>query len=355
MPKKGNHKNQPSIGDTNDPNGMAHLINEHTLHLKVRNYAADTVSQREKYLRWFALWCSERSLTRPNEITKPILERYQRHLYLYRNDKGAPMSFRSQYCHLSHAKAWFKWLTKENRILYNPASELEMPKVGRRLPKAILSAKEAEVVLSKPDLSDPRGLRDRAILEVFYSCGIRRRELSNLTLYDVDAERKTLMVRQGKGKKDRLLPIGKRALEWIARYLEESRPLLVVNTNEQTLFLSTLGQRLEPDSLTEYVRHDINSADIGKKGSCHLFRHTMATLMLENGADIRYIQAMLGHADLSTTQIYTQVSIRKLQQIHALTHPADNPKPDEEETEETDSKPATNETKPTPPSPQDET
>jgi integrase/recombinase XerD len=143
------------------------------------------------------------------------------------------------------------------------------------------------------------------------------------------------MVRQGKGKKDRLLPIGKRALEWIARYLEESRPLLLVNTNEHTLFLSTLGQALEPDSLTEYVRHYIDLADIGKKGSCHLFRHTMATLMLENGADVRYIQAMLGHARLETTQIYTQVSIRKLQKVHALTHPADNPKPDDEADAET--------------------
>ena len=338
MPKKGHRKSQPPIGDTSDPNGMAHLINEHVLHLKVRNYSADTASQREKYLRWFALWCAERGLTRPNEITKPILERYQRQLYLHRNEKGEPMSFRSQYQHLSHVKAWYKWLARENRVLYNPASELEMPKVGRRLPKAILSAKEAEIVLSKPDLADPCGLRDRAILEVFYSCGIRRRELSNLTLYDVDADRKTLMVRQGKGKKDRLIPIGKRALEWIGRYLEESRPLLVVNTNERTLFLSTLGQALEPDSLTEYVRRYVDTADIGKKGSCHLFRHTMATLMLENGADIRYIQAMLGHADLSTTQIYTQVSIRKLQQIHSLTHPADNPKPDEEG-EGDDSKP----------------
>ena len=199
-----------------------------------------------------------------------------------------------------------------------------------RLPKAVLSAKEAEVVLSKPDLNDPCGVRDRAMLEVFYSCGIRRRELANLQLYDIDAERKTLMVRQGKVKKDRLIPIGKRALEWIDRYLHESRPMLLVNTKEQTLFLSTLGQPLEPDSLTEYVRRYVDTADIGKKGSCHLFRHTMATLMLENGADIRYIQAMLGHAELSTTQIYTQVSIRKLQQIHGMTHPADNPKPDEE-------------------------
>ena len=330
MAKKGHRKDQGPIGDANDPNGMQHLINEHVMHLKVRNYSADTVSQREKYLRWFALWCAERGLTRPNEITKPILERYQRHLYLYRNDKGEPMSFRSQYQHLSHVKAWYKWLARDNRVLYNPASELEMPKVGRRLPKAVLSAKEAEVVLSKPDLNDPTGIRDRAILEVFYSCGIRRRELANLQLYNVDAERKTLMVRQGKGKKDRLIPIGKRALEWIDRYLREARPLLLIDTKEQTLFLSTLGQPLEPDSLTEYVRRYVDVADIGKKGSCHLFRHTMATLMLENGADIRYIQAMLGHAELSTTQIYTQVSIRKLQQIHGMTHPADNPKPDEE-------------------------
>ncbi len=349
MARKGHRKDNAPIGDANDPNGMQNLINEHVMHLKVRNYAADTVSQREKYLRWFAIWCAERSLTKPNEITKPILERYQRHLYLYRNEKDQPMSFRSQYQHLSHVKAWYKWLARDNRVLYNPASELEMPKVGRRLPKAVLSAKEAEVVLSKPDLNDPCGVRDRAMLEVFYSCGIRRRELANLQLYDIDAERKTLMVRQGKGKKDRLIPIGKRALEWIDRYLHESRPILLINTKEQTLFLSTLGQPLEPDSLTEYVRRYVDTADIGKKGSCHLFRHTMATLMLENGADIRYIQAMLGHADLSTTQIYTQVSIRKLQQIHGMTHPADNPAKDEDEAG--DVRPEAGE-KPIPPQPE---
>lgn len=331
MPKKGNRKDNSPIGDPSDPNGMQHLINEHVMHLKVRNYAADTVSQREKYLRWFAIWCAERSLTRPNEITKPILERYQRHLYLYRNEKDQPMSFRSQYTHLSHIKSWYRWLAKDNRVLYNPASELDLPKVGKRLPKAVLSAKEAEIVLSKPNLSDPIGIRDRAILEVFYSCGIRRKELAELQLYDIDADRKTLMVRQGKGKKDRLIPIGKRALQWIDRYLADSRPMLVIKPTEATLFLSQLGLPLEPDSLTEYVRRYVDTADIGKKGSCHLFRHTMATLMLENGADIRYIQAMLGHAEISTTQIYTQVSIRKLQQIHGMTHPADNPKPDEDE------------------------
>jgi len=327
-PRKQNQK--PPIGDVSDKLGLQHLMDEHELALAVRNYAEATISQRVKYLRWFASWCLERGITRPGEVTKPVLERYQRHLYYYRTADDKPLSFRSQYAHLSHVKAWYKWLARENRVLFNPASELDLPKVGRRLPKAILSAKEVDTIMAQPDLKDPHGIRDRAILEVFYSCGIRRKELSELKLYDVDAERRTLMVRQGKGKKDRLIPIGKRALQWIAVYLETARPLLLCNGNDQTLFLSNVGTALEPDSLTEYVRHYIDKADIGKRGSCHLFRHTMATLMLENGADIRYIQAMLGHAQLSTTEIYTQVSIKKLQQIHGLTHPADNPKPDEE-------------------------
>ena len=132
------------------------------------------------------------------------------------------------------------------------------------------------------------------------------------------------MVRQGKNKKDRLLPIGQRALQWIVYYLEHSRPHLLCGTHSHTLFLSNVGGPLEPDSLTEYARRYIDQADIGKRGSCHIFRHTMATLMLENGADIRYIQAMLGHAQLSTTQIYTQVAIKELQRVHSMTHPADN-------------------------------
>ena len=331
MSKKRQRKpiQKPPIGDVSDKLGMQANIDAHVGSLEVRNYADDTIRQREKYLRWFASWALERGITRPGEVTKPVLERYQRHLFNYRSKDDKPLSFRSQYQHLSHVKAWYKWLARENRVLFNPASELELPKVGRRLPKAVLSAREADTIMAVPDLGDPHGIRDRAILEVFYSTGIRRRELSELKLYDVDAERKTLMVRQGKGKKDRLIPIGNRALQWIAVYLETARPLLLCGGNEHTLFLSNLGTALEPDSLTEYVRRYVDEADIGKRGSCHLFRHTMATLMLENGADIRYIQAMLGHAQLSTTEIYTQVSIKKLQQIHGLTHPADNPRPDD--------------------------
>ena len=132
------------------------------------------------------------------------------------------------------------------------------------------------------------------------------------------------MIRQGKGKKDRMIPIGERAIAWIDRYQEEVRPGLVVGRDPAhlaTLFLTQTGEPFTPNRLTQLVRGYVEAARLGKSGSCHLFRHTMATLMLENGADIRYIQAMLGHAELSTTQIYTQVSIRRLKQIHTATHP----------------------------------
>jgi integrase/recombinase XerD len=173
-----------------------------------------------------------------------------------------------------------------------------------------------------PDVGDAIGLRDRAILETLYSTGIRRMEVMNLLVYDLDAERGTLMVRQGKGKKDRMVPIGERAIAWIARYVSDARPQLVMPPDEGVLFLTQEGESLSPNRLTQLVRDYVNAAEVGKTGACHLWRHTCATLMLEGGADIRYIQEMLGHVELSTTQIYTQVSIRRLKAVHALTHPS---------------------------------
>ena len=171
------------------------------------------------------------------------------------------------------------------------------------------------------DLSDPAGVRDRAMLEVLYSTGIRRGELANLSLFDLDVERSTLLVRQGKGRKDRMVPIGSRALAWVTRYLTEVRPTLVAEPDDGAMFVSAEGFGFSPDRLTQIARSYVQASGVQKQGACHLFRHTMATLMLEGGADIRYIQAMLGHAELSTTQIYAQVSIRALQAVHAATHP----------------------------------
>ncbi len=130
------------------------------------------------------------------------------------------------------------------------------------------------------------------------------------------------MVRQGKGKKDRMVPLGERAFAWIHRYLDEARPKLALSPDAGRVFLTNVGLEFEPNRLTQLVRDTIDAAQIGKTGSCHLFRHTCATLMLEGGADIRFIQQLLGHAKLETTQIYTQVSIRQLKQVHTATHPA---------------------------------
>jgi integrase/recombinase XerD len=224
---------------------------------------------------------------------------------------------------LTHIRAWFKWLARNNHVLYNPAADIELPRLEHRLPKHVFTQSEAEQVINIPNTSEPAGIRDRAILETLYSTGIRRIELINLRLYDLDADRGTIMVRQGKGRKDRMIPIGERAMAWIDRYLTEVRPsLLIGDAAGDTLFLTNNGNPFTPNRLTTQVREYVTAADIGKRGSCHLFRHTMATLMLENGADIRYIQAMLGHAKLDTTTVYTQVSIRKLKEIHTATHPA---------------------------------
>jgi integrase/recombinase XerD len=207
-------------------------------------------------------------------------------------------------------------------VLHNPASEIELPRAEQRLPRAALTAAEAELVLAQPDSTDPLGVRDRAILEVFYSTGIRRSELAQLAVTDVDADRRTLLVRQGKGKKDRMIPIGERALAWTGKYLAEARPKLALGDDDGSLFLTAGGEPFSLDRLTQLASRYVKASGVPKAGACHLFRHTMATVMLEGGADIRYIQAMLGHARLDTTQIYAQVSIRALQAIHGATHPA---------------------------------
>jgi integrase/recombinase XerD len=322
-PKQGQRKKPPRpIGDESDPSGFGVRVRQHLEWLKVRNYSERTVSNNESSLRFFVEWCEARGLGRPSDVTKPILERYQRHLYLLKRADGRPqLSFRSQKVRLVSVRGFFKWLVKQNHLPSNPASELELPRLPDRLPRDVLNIDEVERVLAAPDTKTAAGLRDRAILEVLYSTGVRRSELVKLRLPDVDAERGTLLVREGKGKRDRMIPIGERALAWVTRYAAEIRPELVMPPDDGTLFLTSNGESLTPDFLTQRVRAYVLDAELGKSGSCHLFRHTMATLMLEGGADVRHIQEMLGHRNLESTEVYTRVSIRKLKAIHSTTHP----------------------------------
>ena len=304
----------------NHPRSLEAYVHAYIEHLKARNYATQSVQYKRASLLWFLDWCKERGIERIADITRPVLQRYQRHLYYAIGRNHKPLSVQSQCNRLTAIRTWFRFLMRENLILYNPASELELPKRERRLPKHTLTAEEAEQVLIQPDVTTPDGIRDRAILEVFYSTGIRRAELLNLQLADVNAAAGILAIRQGKGRKDRFVPIGERALLWIDKYLEDAR--IAREPGRGPLFTDETGQSLDPHRVSRAVKKHVRAAAVDKVGSCHLFRHTMATLMLENGADIRFIQQMLGHAHLSTTEIYTHVAIHKLKSIHEATHPA---------------------------------
>ena len=302
-------------------NPLLRYVNAHLDWMLIHNYSADTVRARRVALRRFVTWCSERSLDDPRAITKPILERYQRGLFYHRKADGKPMTVGAQLGCLAPLKTFFKWLARENHILYNPASELELPRSPKRLPRSLLSVADVETLLNQAEPGNAQGLRDRAMLETLYSTGLRRMELAGLALYDVDLTRRLVFVREGKGKKDRVVPLGERAAAWVDKYLVEARPQLVVGHSE-ALFVTDYGEPITPDFASDKVRRYKEFAGIHKPGAAHLLRHACATHMLDNGADIRFIQDLLGHAMLATTEIYTHVSIDKLQQIHAATHPA---------------------------------
>jgi integrase/recombinase XerD len=214
------------------------------------------------------------------------------------------------------------WMKDQRVLEQNPALEMVFPKEEKRLPRHALTEQEVEAVLEQPDVTQPCGLRMRAILELLYSSGLRRQEVLNLALSDIDRPRRVILVRLGKGKKDRFVPLGQRALLWLDKYLAEARPKLHDDPRQPLLFLSTTGRPLHPNYISSQVRRMMNRAGITKQGSCHLFRHTAASLMLDRGASIRHLQAILGHESLCTTQIYTHVSIGKLCEVHERTHPA---------------------------------
>ena len=311
---------------TGAPGTLANHAARYLQNLAVRNYTADTIEGRKDALKVFLLWSIERDLTEPNAITKLILESYQRHLWRWKKQNGKPLGISTQRGRLSTVKDFFAYLVKSNHIPANPASELEMPRSEKRLPKEPLGLHQIQAIIAVPDISDPLGLRDRAMLELFYSAGIRRSELAKLRIEDLNRERQTLQIRQAKHHKDRVVPVGNNALHWLERYLEESRPKLLLQPNEKALFLSSYGEAFNPDVLSRMVTQFIKKAEIERPGSCHLLRHTCATHMLEGGADIRFIQQLLGHEKLETTAIYTQVSIEQLKAVHARTHPAEAPK-----------------------------
>ena len=304
-----------------DPASLSAWIRRYLTHLETQHRSVADQRTRRSRLAHFHGWCTERGLEQPQAITHAHLARFQRHLFLYRKANGAPMAINGQRIALFTVEMFFRYLVRQKVVPSNPAADLDLPRRTDDLREPLTLA-EMEAVLALPDIATPEGLRDRACLEVFYATGLRRAELANLIGSDIDRERGTLHVRRGKGKKDRFVPVGERALAWIEKYEREARPQLVKDPLMKHLFLNQYGQPLSPDGLSWRVRDYFTQAGIEKRGACHLFRHTMATAMLDNGADIRHVQEILGHGQITSTQRYTHVSIARLKAVHAATHPA---------------------------------
>ena len=338
MPRKGQklkHRKPEAIKPPGPPrhethdalahNRLLRYMEDHFEWMLVTGYSPDTVRARRQSIRRFIGWCDERGLADPREITRPMLERYQKYLFYYRKpdgkDSGAPLTLGMQYQYLAPLKTWFKWLSRQHHILANPAADLDLPRQPKALPRSVPSVQEVEAILSEAEPSSAKGLRDRALLETLYATGLRRMELPGVSIYDIDMHRGVLWVRHGKGRRERVVPLGDRAMAWLDKYLIESRPQLLAGDTD-ALFLTDYGEPVQPDYVADKVKRYMEFAGVHKTGSTHLLRHACATHMLEGGADIRYIQEMLGHANLQTTEIYTHVSIDKLIAVHGATHPS---------------------------------
>ena len=222
---------------------------------------------------------------------------------------------------ISTLRKFYQYLAREGRIQKDPMLQIDSPKQGRHLP-AVLSSEEIERLLKTPDTSTPLGLRDRAILEVLYATGLRVSELVHLKLTDLHLSL-GLIQTLGKGDKERIIPIGDIAVDWINQYLERSRNRLTKGKDSPYLFVNFHGNGLTRQGIWKNLKVIVQAAGIDKDVTPHTLRHSFATVLLENGADLRIVQELLGHSDISTTQIYTHISKKHLTEVYQRSHPRD--------------------------------
>ncbi len=220
---------------------------------------------------------------------------------------------------LSCLRGFFRYLVREGVLSEDPTLDVESPKRGRPLPKS-LSEADVEALLNAPDLDDVLGFRDRAMLEMLYSSGLRVSELVGLQLSQINLRQGVLRV-VGKGDKERLVPLGDEAANWLMRYLKEARPGLIVDIGNEVVFPSRRGRQMTRQTFWHRIKRHGLAAGIDQLPSPHVLRHAFATHLLNHGADLRVVQLLLGHSDLSTTQIYTHVAKHRLQSLHQQHHP----------------------------------
>ena len=284
--------------------------------LNARGYAGNTVTSYRMNIGHFKRYLTGQNVTDLKKVTHQVILDYQAGVM------AEPLSMESKALKIRAVKRLFEYLTVTHRLLINPCEGIVEANRKHRSIQPVLIIEEMKALLAQPNLSLKTGIRDRAVMEVLYSTGIRADELLSLEVYHADLKDKVLYIRKGKGRKQRVVPLGKGALTYLKEYLHRIRPYHVrKHPKERALFLNHSGNPLSGGAIRAFLRAYKNMAGIDKPVSPHTFRRTCATHLLQQGADIRYIQELLGHKRLSTTQMYTKVMPVEVKRTHNNTHP----------------------------------
>lgn len=281
-----------------------------------------SIDGRRLHLRVFLRWCWTCNVTRPEWVSRGLMEAWLGWLDEYRTRNGTHYADNSKESMIRSVNAFMSYLLLHRRIDSNPLSGTRLRRCHGRTMPAILDEVQVGTLLELPDTDDLLGLRDRAMLEVTYSSGLRRSEVVGLRVTDLVRGEASIMVRNGKGGKERVVPLGGPAQYWLKRYMEVARPRLVVpGAPCEEMFLTGYGGGFSAGAWGQSVRRYLTKAGICTRGGPHLLRHACATHMLDHGADLRTIQTLLGHSRLDTTEIYTHVSTSHMRSVHNRTHP----------------------------------
>jgi site-specific recombinase XerD len=291
-------------------------ITEFKQHLKARNYAEKTIEGYGKGLEWFAAFLSEQGIDDLRKVSREVMATYQEKV------QAQPIAMETKALKIRPIKRLFENLVERNLLLINPTEGMiETCRKNRKI-GTVLTVEEIQLLLDQPNLSLKTDIRDRAILEVFYSTGIRLDELINLEVYHADLKDQVLYIRKAKGRKQRVVPLGKSACRILKEYLEKIRPYHAKkNPKERRLFINHSGLVMTPEAIRQILRKHRLDAGIRKSVSPHTLRRTCATHLIQQGADIRYVQELLGHSRLSTTHIYTKVMPKEVKEMHDTYHP----------------------------------
>ena len=296
----------------------------YTAHLRGCGRRERTVHGYIAELRLFFVFLEQRGLKTPHEIRREDVEAYQVSLYRRRKPNGEPLKLSTQTAKMGAVLMFLKFLYKAQVLLRDLGKNIQLSRGPRRLLPELPTVEEVNRLLEAPNLNTPLGLRDRAIMELFYSSALRNSELRLLKVDDVDLERLTVRIRDGKGGKGRSVPVGQLAAVWIERYLQESRGFLLRGQEHGFLFCSSRGKPLKVEPLSRMVSKHAMTAGLRMHVTPHVLRHCCATHMLANQARLRHLQELLGHASIEATKIYTQVHFDELRQAHQLYHPRES-------------------------------